>query len=90
MDDEKTFMLALIGTAFLLIGAVNMAWFLLWFLLAWSSTLGAKVSKKVGTDNDNTDNNIQLGEAFKKEALQKFAISTALLIVGSVLSHIGG
>ncbi|MGD1951367.1 MAG: hypothetical protein ACFB14_17220 [Leptolyngbyaceae cyanobacterium] len=82
-------MIALIGTAFLLMGAVNMAWFLLWFLLAWSSTLGAKVSKKVGTDNENTDSNIQLGEAFKREALQKFAISTGLLIVGSVLTHIG-
>ena len=82
-------MIAVIGAAFLLMGAVNMVWFLLWFLLAWSSTLGAKVSKKVGTDNENTDSNIQLGEAFKKEALKKFAISTALLIVGSLLSHIG-
>lgn len=80
----------IIGFLLMLFGGLNMAWFLLWFLMGWSSTVGAKLSKKVGTDNDHTDEYIQLGENFKKEAFRKFTISTTMLIVGSLLTHFAG
>ena len=70
-------------------GSVNMAWFLFWALLAWSGTAGAQLSKKVGTDNADTDKNIKLGKQIKEEAFRKFTISAALVIGGLILSHFG-
>ncbi|MEO0768389.1 MAG: hypothetical protein AAFY72_02995 [Cyanobacteria bacterium J06649_4] len=77
----------IIGFLLMLFGGLNMAWFLLWFLLGWSATLGAKASKKVGTANESTDDNILLGERFQREAFRKFAVSASMLIVGSLLTH---
>ena len=52
----------IVGFLLMLFGGLNMAWFLLWFLLGWSATLGAKASKKLGTDNEGTDDSIALGK----------------------------
>lgn len=53
------------------IAGANALWVLFWFLLNWSSGLGAKLSKKVGTANEKTDGYIEQGKNFSKELLQK-------------------
>ena len=82
--------MGVVGFILMLLGGLNMAWFLLWALLAWSGTVGAKLSKKVGTDNENTDNAIAIGQDFKKKALNKFITSAVLAGVGAILYFLVG
>ena len=80
-------MLTLAGFALMLIGGINMIWFVFWLIMAWSATAGAQLSKQVGTSNKNTNNNIRLGKRIQNEAFQKFTVSTSLLLAGSLLYH---
>ena len=80
-------MLSLLGFALMLMGGINMVWFIFWLIMAWSATAGAQLSKQVGTSNSGTDNNIRLGKRIQNEAFQKFTVSTGLLIAGSLLYH---
>ncbi|MBS1734766.1 MAG: hypothetical protein JST02_15855 [Bacteroidetes bacterium] len=63
------------------IAGANALWVLFWFLLNWSSGLGAKLSKKVGTANEKTEGYIEQGKNFSKELLQKLVWRIALAIV---------
>ncbi len=83
-------MLTLIGFALMLVGGLNMVWFVFWLIMAWSATAGAQLSKQVGTSNGRTDSNIRLGKRVQTEAFQKFTVSASLLIVGSLLYHFAG
>jgi hypothetical protein len=75
----------LIGT-----GILNFAWFLLWALLAFSGSAGAKLSKKVGTANAGTDGAIQIANSFGKTALSKVGISAALVGIGCICYYVIG
>ena len=81
-------MIEIIGVILMVVGGINLVWFLLWALLAWSGTLGAKISKKVGTDNEHTDAAIKTGENFGKTAIKKFVTSAILLSIGAIMYYI--
>ncbi len=78
-------MINLLGAVLMIMGGINIAWFLLWSLMTWSGTLGAKISKKIGTDNDQTDATIAIGQDFKKKLLSKVIISSILAAVGAIM-----
>ena len=40
-------MLILLGYTLMLVGGINMAWFVFWLIMAWSATSGAQISKQV-------------------------------------------
>lgn len=73
-------MLSLIGLVLLIGGLTAGGFTLLWFLLSLSGTVGAKLSKKFGTDNEDTDKHIQQGENLSKSTFKKLLIE--LLVAG--------
>ena len=83
-------MIGIVGLILMLLGGVNIVWFLLWALIGWSGTLGAKLSKKVGTDNEHTDDAIAIGKDFGKKALSKGITSAVLMGVGAILYFLVG
>ncbi len=78
-------MVNLLGAILMILGGINIVWFLLWSLMAWSGTFGAKLSKKIGTDNGQTDAAIAIGQDFKKKLLSKVIISSILAAVGAIM-----
>ena len=81
-------MISTIGIILMVIGGLNFAWFLLWALMAWSGSMGAKMSKKVGTDNENTDKAIAIGENFAKDALRKVITSLVIFGIGALMHYV--
>jgi hypothetical protein len=77
-------MIKVLGMFLIGIGALNFAWFLFWALLAFSGSAGARLSKKVGTNNEGTDDAIRLADSFGKIALTKIGISAALAGIGCI------
>lgn len=78
-----------IGFFVLLIGGINTLWRLLWLIMAQSSMAGAKISKKVGTNNENTDKNIEVGESFSKQILSDLVPRVAVTIIGLLMYLLG-
>ena len=79
-----------IGFILILLGGLNLAWFLLWFLLSLSSRGGIAISRKIGTDNEQTDNAEGIARGLGKASIRKAVTSAVILVVGIVLSLIGG
>ncbi len=68
-----------------LIAGLNAAWVAFWALMGASSTVGAKLSKKVGLDNDSTDKNIELGKVFTGELIKKTVIRAGIALVAYII-----
>lgn len=69
-----------------LVAGANAFWVLCWFLLNWSSGLGAKLSKKAGTANEKTDGYIEQGKEFSRELTQKLTWRI-LVTIGAFLVY---
>ncbi|WP_291727184.1 hypothetical protein [Bernardetia sp.] len=82
-------MISDIGFFVLLIGGINTLWRLLWLIMAQSSMAGAKISKKVGTNNENTAKNIEVGESFSKQILSDLVPRVAVTIIGLLMYLLG-
>jgi hypothetical protein len=82
-------MLSTIGFFLFIIAGINAAWVGLFALLSWSGQVGAKISKKVGTANDNTDQYIEQGKSFSKELLTKLSWRLALTLIGYLMYTFG-
>lgn len=54
--------LSIIGMILMLIGFANAAWVAILYVLSLSAVAGTKISKKVGTSNDNTDEYLERGK----------------------------
>ena len=83
-------MASFIGIILMVTGGINFIWFLIWASLIWSGTAGAKLSKKIGTSNENTDKAIEMGKDFGKQALNKVLISVVLCGIGAILYYLIG
>ena len=82
-------MISDIGFFVMLIGGLNTLWRLLWFIMAQSSITGAKISKKVGTDNENTDKNIELGKSFSKQLINDLVPRVVVTAIGLLMYIFG-
>lgn len=69
------------GLILMIGGFVGAAWAGVVYLLSMSALLGTKISKKVGTANENTDSYIEQGKSFSNTILKKLIIR---LLVGCV------
>jgi UPF0716 family protein affecting phage T7 exclusion len=82
-------MLSLIGLFLLVGGTIGTAWILLWYLLNASSRIGTDISKKIGTDNERTDEYIETGKQFSKELQQKLIIRASVALIGLAMYYFG-
>ena len=73
----------------MLAGGVRLAWVLLFYVLNVSGRAGAKISKKVGTDNDETDQHIETSKKFDKELIEKILWRGGVIVLGLILYLIG-
>lgn len=80
---------SLIGFFIMLIGGLNFLWILLWYVLSLSGQAGAKISKKVGTDNENTDQYIEENKSFNKDLIQKLAVRGIVTFIGALMYFFG-
>jgi preprotein translocase subunit SecF len=83
-------MLSLLGLFLMVGGAAGTLWILFWFLLNASSQVGTNLSKKIGTDNEHTDEYIATGKKFSKELQTKLLIRVGVTLVGFALYYFGG
>ncbi|MDX2173171.1 MAG: hypothetical protein SFY56_08630 [Bacteroidota bacterium] len=82
-------MLQLIGIILMIAGGARFAWALLFYLLNVSGRAGAHLSKKVGTDNDKTDEHIEGSKKFDKELFEKLLWSGCIIVFGFILYLFG-
>lgn len=82
-------MLQLFGLILMIAGGARFVWVLLFYVLNISGRAGAKISKKVGTDNDYTDRHIESSKKFDKELQEKLLWTGSVLLVGLILYLIG-
>ncbi|MDH5654892.1 MAG: hypothetical protein OEZ34_03220 [Spirochaetia bacterium] len=80
-------MASVIAYGLIIIGFINLIWFAFWVLLTWSGEVGVKLSKKLGTDNENTDQYAGIARSYKKEAIQKTIISAVLIGAGYLIKY---
>ena len=74
-------MVSLIGFWIAIIAGINAAWSLFLYIMFVAGVGGAKLSKKVGTDNKNTDANIEVGKNESKKYLRSFIIRSAIALI---------
>lgn len=82
-------MISDIGFFVMLLGGINTLWKLLWLVMAQSSMAGAKLSKKVGTDNENTDKNIEIGKSFSKQLIDDLIPRVVVTVIGTLMYLLG-
>ncbi|WP_338759386.1 hypothetical protein WAF17_11620 [Bernardetia sp. ABR2-2B] len=82
-------MISDIGFFIMILGGVNTLWNLLWLIMAQSSIAGAKISKQVGTDNENTDENIEIGKSFSKQLISNIVPRVAITLIGTLMYLLG-
>ena len=83
-------MATLFGMVLMFLGGANFAWFLLWAMISGSGILGAKLSKKAGTDNEKTDDAIASGKEFAKKSIYKSVTSVVMFGLGALLYFVVG
>ena len=82
-------MTSTIGFVLLLVGSVRTVWILFWYILNSSSQVGTKISKKIGTDNENTDKYLEDSKGFSSELKEKLIWRVGITLVGFLLYYFG-
>lgn len=80
--------LSIIGMILMLIGFANAAWVAILYVLSLSAVAGTKISKKVGTSNDNTDKYLERGKLYSHQLLKKLIWRLAIGCLGWILFYI--
>lgn len=80
-------MISLIGLIICIVGFFNAAWVLLFYILNASSQVGANISKKIGTDNENTEMNLKKSKEFSGELKTKLITRLAVGLGGLLLYY---
>lgn len=82
-------MLQLVGLVLMIAGGARLAWVLLFYVLNISGRAAAKLSKKVGTDTDETDQHIENSKKFDKELIEKILWRGGIFVLGLILYLVG-
>ena len=77
--------MAIFGAIIFYMGLINTAWVLIIYIITGSATLGAKISKKVGTSNDKTDSYIDQGKSFSNDMLVKIIYRSVITLIGYLM-----
>lgn len=70
------------------LGFANAAWVGVLYILSLSAVAGTKISKKVGTANDETDGYLEKGKAISNSLLKKFIWRLAVGGLGWLMFYI--
>lgn len=70
------------------LGFVNAAWVAILYVLSLSAVAGTKISKKVGTANENTDEYLEQGKSISKGLLKKLIWRLAIGCLGWLMFYI--
>lgn len=71
----------------MIFGFANAALVLVLYLISLSALMGTKLSKKVGTANQKTDQYIEQGKSFSNDLLVKLIWRIAIGLIGMALYY---
>lgn len=80
--------LSIIGMILMFLGFANAAWVAILYVLSLSAVAGTKISKKVGTANENTDEYLEQGKSISKGLLKKLIWRLAIGCLGWLMFYI--
>lgn len=80
--------LSIIGMILMFLGFANAAWVAVLYVLSLSAVAGTKLSKKVGTANDKTDEYLETGKSISNKLLKKLVWRLAAGFLGWLMFYI--
>ncbi|WP_131368702.1 hypothetical protein [Chryseobacterium luteum] len=80
--------LSIIGMILMFLGFANAAWVAVLYILSLSAVAGTKISKKVGTANERTDEHLETGKALSNGLLKKLIWRLAIGCLGWLMFYI--
>lgn len=80
--------LSIIGMVLMFLGFANAAWVAVLYVLSLSAVAGTKISKKVGTANENTDEYLAQGKSISNGLLKKMIWRLAIGCLGWLMFYI--
>jgi hypothetical protein len=80
--------LSIIGMILMFIGFASAALVAVLYLLSLSAVAGTKISKKVGTANDKTDEYLEQGKSISNGLLKKLIWRLAIACIGWLMFYI--
>lgn len=72
----------------MLFGFANAAWVAILYILSISAVAGTKISKKVGTANEKTDEYLEQGKSISNNLLKKLIWRLAIGCIGWLMFYI--
>lgn len=80
--------LGIIGMILMFFGFANAVWVAILYIISLSAVAGTKISKKVGTANENTDQYLEQGKSVSNALLKKLIWRLAIGCIGWLLYYI--
>jgi hypothetical protein len=80
--------LGIIGMILMIFGFANAAWVAVLYILSLSAVAGTKISKKVGTANEKTDEYLEQGKSITNNLLKKLIWRLAIGFIGWLMVYI--
>lgn len=80
--------LGIIGMILMYVGFASAIWAAFLYLMSLSAVAGTKISKKVGTANENTDQYLEQGKSMSNALLKKLILRVAIGGIGWLLFYI--
>jgi hypothetical protein len=80
--------LSIIGTILMIFGFASAAWVGFLYIISLSAVAGTKISKKVGTSNDKTDEYLEQGKSMSNNLLKKLIWRLAIGGIGWLMFYI--
>jgi hypothetical protein len=80
--------LSIIGMILMFLGFANAAWVVILYVLSLSAVAGTKISKKVGTANENTEKYLEQGKSISNGLLKKIIWRLAIGCLGWLMFYI--
>lgn len=80
--------LGIIGMILMIFGFANAVWVAILYIISLSAVAGTKISKKVGTANENTDQYLEQGKSASNALLKKLIWRLAIGCIGWLLFYI--
>ncbi|WP_291139031.1 hypothetical protein [Flavobacterium sp. UBA7663] len=80
--------LSIIGMIIMVLGFINGAWIGILYIISLSAVAGTKLSKKVGTANEKTDEYLEQGKSMSNTLLKKLIWRLAVGCTGWLMFYI--
>jgi len=80
--------LSIIGMILMFFGFANAAWVAILYIISLSALAGTKISKKVGTANEKTDEYLEQGKSMSNSLLKKLIWRFAIGCIGWLMFYI--